>query len=255
MDRWASLVLVGVLAGASTAVVARLVAPTAPTLESTADPQVDARLARIEAALAALAQRGPWLDGRGAAPAGEAAGPAPAAGTPPEGALSESFRSALRAELGKALESHATALREAGELAAKAGTPSAPAKRRAGLAEAARELQMSADEEEMLRGIYAGTHEKMLRLLAKDDTEIESIRTEMEEATRDPKRRPAVIMKYMPRMLPRLGEVIGVQMEQKAAVESVLGSDRAARLERDFDLVEANPLGGGIEGDVRVERR
>lgn len=262
MDRWFLPLVVGVLAGATTALVTHLVAPPAPAHDPAATTEVEARLARIEAALAALAPRGPALDGRGASPAGEglaAAGlpAAPAAAAPASGVLSEEFRSALRAELGKALESHASALREAGEEQARAGQPREPAKRRADLAEAAREMQLSRAEEEALRGIYADTQDKMMRLLAKDDAEVETMRREMDEASRDPKRRPLVMAKYMPRLLPKLGEVISLQMGQQAAIESTLGAERAAQLESRYDLVEANPLGGGMETrtDVRVERR
>lgn len=257
MDRWFLPLAVGVLAGATTALVAHLVAPPPAAHEAAASPEVEARLARIEASLATLAQRGPVLEGR-AAPAGEglaAAAPAPAA--PAGGALSEEFRAALRAELGKALETHASALREAGEEQAKAGQAREPAKRRVELAEAAREMQLSRAEEEALRGIYADTQDKLMRLLAKDDAELETMRREMDEATRDPKRRPMVMAKYMPRLLPKLGEVISLQMGQQAAIESTLGADRAAQLESRYDLVEANPMGGGMETrtDVRVDRR
>lgn len=259
MERWFLLFVVGVVAGASTAVVTRLVAPPPAAPEAAAASDVEARLARIEASLATLAARAPLLEARGGAPGGEApaAAAAPAPAAPAGGALSEEFRTALRAELGKALETHASALREAGEEQARAGQPREPAKRRADLAEAAREMQLSADEEASLRRIYAETQDKMMRLLAKDDAELDTMRREMDEATRDPKRRPAVMAKYMPRLLPKLGEVIGVQMEQQAAVEATLGAERAAQLESRYDLVEANPLGGGMETrtDVRVDRR
>jgi hypothetical protein len=260
MDRWALPLAVGVLAGATTALVTQLVAPPPAAHEPAASPEVEARLARMEASLATLAQRGPALEGRapqaGAGTGGADAG-LQAAAPPRPAALDDAFRTALRAELGKALAEHAATLREAGEQAAKAGQGREPGKRRVELAEAAREMQLSAAEEDSLRRIYADSQDKMMRLLAKDDTELDTMRREMDEATRDPKRRPGMMVKYMPRLLPKLGEVITLQMEQQAAIEGTLGADRAARLERDYDLVEANPLGGGMEtrADVRVDRR
>jgi hypothetical protein len=252
MDRWIVALVVGLLGGAGGALATRALFPEAPTAqESLAGPGHDARLDRIEKALLDLGARGPILE---AAPGGRGAEARAPGGlglalTGPEG---EAFKKALRDELGAALDQHAGKVRAAGEEAARAGKAKEPSKKRVSLADASREIGMTAAEEEALRRIYSESQEKMMRLAAGENGDVEAVRRDVEEAKRDPKRRNGVMMKYMPRMLPKIGEFMQIQVDQQTAVQEALGPDKAERLDREYDLIEANPLGGG---EMRVESR
>jgi hypothetical protein len=253
MDRWIAALLAGVLGGAGGALAVRvLFPPTEGSTATTAPAQVDdARLARIEQALAGLAERGPGLTAAPRPSSGPERGGSPAfALTGPEG---EAFKKALREELGTALDQHAAKVRTAGEEAGRAARGEPPGRKRMDLAEAAREMGLTADEEHGLRRIYDQSQEQFIKLAAGEGGDVEAVRKDLDEAKRDAKKRPLLFGKYLPKLLPKMGEVIQVRMDQQTQVETLLGAERAQRLERDFDVVEANPLGGG--GEMRIESR
>lgn len=256
MDRWLVALVVGVLGGAGGALAVRMLFADAPTSGAealTADGS-DARLARMEKTLADLAARGPLLEAAAARP-GAAGSPGTlgaALGLALTGPEGEAFKKALREELGAALDQHAGKVRAAGEEASRAAKAKEPAKKRVNLTDASREIGLTAQQEDELRRIYTESQDKMMRLAAGENGDVEAVRRDVEDAKRDPKKRNSVMMKYMPRMLPKMGEFIQIQFDQQTAVQAALGPDKAELLERDFDIIEANPLGGG---EMRVESR
>ncbi len=254
MDRWLLGLVAGVLGGAGGALALRLTLPEARGAASLESPEAGgaARLERLERLLAALEARGPALEGRH---------PDPAAGAAQDAARllategGQALRKALREEVVAALDTRIEALEKAGKAAAApAAAPEGAKKRRVALAEAARELALSSDEEAALRKIYADAEEKMLKVVAGPEGDVEAVRKDLEDAKRDPKRRGIVMMKYMPKMLPRIADVMQVELEKQAAVEETLGADKAARLESEFNVIEGDPLGGG-DDELRVEAR
>jgi hypothetical protein len=60
-----------------------------------------------------------------------------------------------------------------------------------------------------------------------------------------------MMAKYLPKMLPRIGELMTIRFDQDAAVQAAVGADKAARLDSRFDVVEANPL--GAMNEMRIE--
>lgn len=246
MDRWLLGLLAGLVGGAGGALAVhflvqapeRVEAPGAapvraayaeeragttdrPTLEGRPEDTLAARLDRIERLLEA---------GRGAG------GPARTDTADP--AALALVRQAVKAELdAHALEAKAAEAKDA--KAADAG------KKRVALSDAARELDLSAGEESELRRIYSDSQEKVLKILAGPDGDVEAVRRDVEDAKKDPKKAPLMMAKYIPKAMPRIGEFIQVSLEQNAAVQAAVGPDKAARLESDFDVIEANPIGGG----------
>jgi|GEM_PF-5014317 len=255
MDRWIAALLAGLVGGVGGTLAVRQLCPppAACELEAQASGGVDARLERIEGSLAALAARGPMLEGS-AEPAGgraDAGGPGGMGSALLTGPAGEAFKKALREELGLVLDQRLEKLRASGEESAKSARQKQSEKKRVHLADAARDLELTAQQEDELRRAYAGSQDKMLRLVAGENGDVEALRREVDEAARDPKKRPLIMAKYMPRMLPKIGEFIQIQMEQQVAVEAAVGPDKAARIESEFDLIEANPLGAG--GSMQVD--
>lgn len=247
--------LAGLLGGAAGALAVRALAPAAPAVAAASSDAVSAaRLERIERTLTDLAAaRGPQLEGRresnpGGAGDGESSGHAERLLS---GSGGEAFRQALREELTAALDTRIEALKQASK--PPEGAPPAPKKRRVELSEAAKDLGLTGNEESELRRIYAESEEKMLKVVAGPDGDVEAVRKDMEEAKRDPKKRATVMLKYMPKVLPRIGDFMTVEMEKQAAIEATLGPEKAGRLESDFDVVEGNPFGG--DNQLRVEAR
>ncbi len=254
MDRWIAALLAGLVGGVGGTLAVRELfpPPAASELGSQGTGGVDARLERIEASLAALAARGPMLEGS-AGPAGgrsDVGGPGGMGAVALTGPAGEAFKKALREELGAALDQRLEKLGKASDELEQLARVKPPEKKRVNLADAARDLELTAQQEDELRRVYTTSQDKMLRLAAGEGGDIEAVRREVEEASRDPKKRPLIMAKYMPRMLPKLGELITIQMEQQTAVEAVVGPDKAARIDNEFDLIEANPLGAG--GSMQV---
>lgn len=248
MDRWIVALLVGLLGGVGGALAVNLLLPpkaAAPEGGSEAGSALATQLARLEPALRALESSGPTLEG---APLR-----AGAAGVPLDAAQMADLRKAVREELATVIDQRIDKLKPAGGEAAAPAARRESEKKRVSLADASRALDLSASEEDALRRIYAESQEKMMRLVAGDGGDVEAVRREVDEARRDPKKRQGLVFKYMPKMLPKLGEFIQVGMEQEAAIAEAVGPDKAERLQREFDVEEANPLGVG--GEMRVNAR
>lgn len=202
-------------------------APGGPAL---AAPGLEARIARLEAALERIEAR------LGAAP-GAAAG---AAG-PDEAPTLEGLAARLAV-----LEERVAQPSEA---------PAEPERRRVTLAEAARELGLSAGEEHSLRQIYAEYLDKACALVAVEPETAADVRRELEDARNRPERVGALTTKYLPRLLNRFGDFIALEAERQGRIQETLGAERAALLGERYDVEEANPLGMGGGWSVSASTR
>lgn len=205
------------------------------------------RMADLERRLDAVGEPSPSLRTAGAAPGTGAAADADAVVTAVLAKLdervdervTEKFES-LQAEAGSANETPGGSFRAR--------------RKRMKLEDAARELELSAGEEDELRRIYKDTMDRMLKLAAGENGDVEAVKRDLEAARANPATGQALMMKYLPNMMKNMGEVIAITTEREAAVVKAIGPDKARRLNSEFDVVEANPIGGGFRVGASVER-
>jgi hypothetical protein len=261
MDKWVLGLLAGLVGGAGGAFAVHLLVSRPEPATGAPDPSVSARLDRIEKALvpnptAPTLEASPTLEAMAEDTLGArlerierllAGGQGRA-----DPATDPAVLAVVRKALGEELEAR-MGPPDADGAAGKNVRPGEPKKQRVTLSEAARELDLSSAEEAELRRIYADSQEKLLKIIAGPDGDVAAVRHDLDEAKKDPKKGPLMMAKYMPKVLPRLGEFIQVSLEQDAAVQAALGADKAARLESGFNVIEANPLGG--ENEMRIEAR
>lgn len=265
MERFLFGLVAGLLGGAGGSLAVHLLLPRGDApVALEADAGLAQRLDRIERALAPERGAGPTLSARPedtltarleriegllASARAPVAGPSTAASLADPSLADPATVAALRRAVGEELEARLGALKEA----ATKEKPAEPKKKRTTLAEAAKEVDLSTAEEAELRKIYADHQEKTLKLVAGPDGDVEGVRRDLEEAKRDPKKRSTVMMKYMPRLMPKLGEFMTLEIEKQTAIQTAVGPDKAGRLESGFNLVEDNPLGG--DEDFQIEAR
>ncbi len=147
------------------------------------------------------------------------------------------------------------------ELAAEEGTSGEGERRgrrgsrrkRVNLEDAARELELSAAEEDELRRIYKDSMDRMLKLAAGEDGDVEAVKRDLEEARKNPMAGRGLMMKYLPKIMNNMGEMLSITTEREAAVVKAVGPDKARRLNSEFDVIEANPIGGGFRIGASVE--
>lgn len=250
MNNMGLALLIGLLAGIAGGFIPQLVSSggaagggEAAALADDGGMDVNARLARIEAALDRITG-GPM----------EAGGDPALKGNAP---IRVSLDAESMAELKEA--TRATVKETLAEMqpaeGAAAGTlqrgPMRFARKRTKLADAAAELGLSSGEEDEVRRIYAETMEKAFKLLAGEDGDVDQVRRDIESVQQDPSKRFSVFGKYMPRVLPKIGEFMQLDADRRKRVEQVVGKDKARDLERKYDIEESNPL--GIGGNMRFE--
>ena len=205
-----------------------------------------AELSSVEDRLAALERRAagrPPVAGLAA----RAPGDAPAAlleSGEAEIALFERFEARLDA----AVEKKITAMKESGELKSP-GVP-ASSRKRVTLADAARALELSGQQEDGLRRIFDETNQQYFKLLAGPDGHPEDVKRELEEAARDPATARAKMAKYMPKFLSNIGEIMAIETKKAASINKLLGTKKAGRLESEFSVSEDDVL--GLEGNIMV---
>ena len=119
-------------------------------------------------------------------------------------------------------------------------------RKRVSLEDAARELELSAAEEDELRRIYDESLNKFMKLAAGPDGDVEDVKRDLEQMRKDPASARTLMMKYVPNMMSNIGKVMSISTERQAAVEKAIGVDKARRLNSEFDVIEANPMGGNF---------
>ncbi len=243
--------LIGLVAGVAGALGVHVItrdAPGAATLVDGVDTAgLHARLDRIEAALerGGLAAR-PTL--RGTAP--DAGGGALALGEAQFEALATRLEERLTPALTKGID--ASVQKAMGGLDAEweeVHTPGTPetaeihGQKKATLAEAAAELGLTSEEEQAVRRITEESIEGFFKLLAGKDGSIVDVKREFEDARRDPKLKAALAEKYMSRAMSDLGGLITLGLAHDRRMKEAIGPEKAASLERDFEVTDLDPYG------------
>lgn len=118
-----------------------------------------------------------------------------------------------------------------------------PMKKTVTMDELSRELEMSTQEEDDLRAWADRYAQRMVGLLSKEGETAEDLKRRIEETKSDPAKRMQLGMELMGRVLPKLGEVMGVVSEMDAEGQKILGPDRFRRFEQEFEVPELDPLG------------
>ena len=170
------------------------------------------------------------------------AGAGPLSGSPESGGTSPSpaASAALAASIKEAV---AAGIAEARTKDPGAfGPPAPPPKKKASLAEIARDLNLSSAQEDDIRRAYADSTEKFLKLLADPDSTPDAIRRELDEAKGDPAKRAGIMIKYMPKMLGKLGDVISVQTERTQRIHKALGAENVPKFDK-YKVAEEDPFG------------
>ncbi len=111
------------------------------------------------------------------------------------------------------------------------------------LAEAAAELELSSAEEESVRRIAKETTDKFFEVLANEDETADDIRREFDEAKNDEKKKSAVRLKYLGRLLPKMGELITLGMTYDSKMQKAVGAAKAKKLEDGYELTDLDPYG------------
>jgi hypothetical protein len=242
--------LIGLVAGAGGGLAVQALAPHSPP---PAPPAADeAALRDLRNQIALLTERTKASEihavvmdppGLAASPTSRPGGTDTGFGVPPE---------ALAAS-GKVLEEVATKAAKAvlAEQAAKDAEAAAkrpPPKKSVSLAQAARELGLSGGQEADIRAAYAEATEKFLKLMAEPDGDVEAIRRELSDAKGDQAKRAGLMGKYLPKMLPKFGEMMVIQSQREEKVNKVLGPD-APKFDA-YQIEEEDPF--GLRGNVSV---
>lgn len=115
-------------------------------------------------------------------------------------------------------------------------------KRKVTLAEAARELALSSAQEDEIRRAYTESTDRFLKLVAEPDSTPDAVRRELEEAKGDVAKRTGLMVKYMPKMLGKIGDFMSIQMERDARIHKALGRENVPKYEK-LSVLEEDPFG------------
>ena len=241
-------IVVGIASGLAGGILAGMARGPSGAAPADAPPPVDlttlaSRLDRIEALLqlrtedASAALRG---SGAGDMAEREARGLGDAGAVD---ALVERLDERMRQAVAESVRS---TWEELGDPAAQATEVVAPGKKKVTLAEAAAELELSAREEEEVRRIHGETLERVIALLGKDQEGGEAkVRADFQAAKDDPERSALLAAAYMGRVMTNLGGFIQVGLDHDRKMKEALGTEKAARLESEYDLTDLDPYGFG----------
>lgn len=214
-----------------------------------ADRTLSARLDRLEEAMEVRGLLTARLEGR-----------AETAGGTAQTGLSEEVLQAYEEALAKRLEPRVKSQVEEAvrELEEEKGDEEGGRRGRRGrprkdLAEVAREVGLSASEEDELRRIYADSQNKLFAMMAGPDGDVEQVRQDFEAFRNDETKRPQLMQRYMPKFFSNIGGMMQVRTEQQQAIVNTVGEDKAAELQG-FDIVEANPMGMDLNMSARTRR-
>lgn len=130
------------------------------------------------------------------------------------------------------------------------GPPPPDPKKHATVAEIARDLSLSSAQEDDIRRAYTESTEKFLKLLAEPDSTPDALRRELDEAKGDSAKRTGLMMKYMPKMLGKLGEVIAIQSDRDQRIHKALGAENVPKYAK-YKVAEEDPF--GLDGsDINI---
>jgi hypothetical protein len=247
MDRTPLALLAGILGGVGGALAVRYAVPApAPAATVAPAPADDPGLKEVKDQLAEVRR---LLEGREAASLAAATDAKAAArlGSSAGGTLTVPQAEAIaRAAAEKAAEAVATRLATEG-----AAKPVARAeKKRVPLAEISRDIGLSAAQETEIRDAYRDATEKFLKVFAEPDGDVEALRRELTEAKGNKAKGQALVMKHMPKLFTKMGDVMAIQAERDARIEKALGSEENQAKFHQVRVEEEDPF--GLDGSVSV---
>ena len=155
---------------------------------------------------------------------------------------------AFEARVDAAVEKKIAAMKESGELGA--GQVAEKRRKRVSLADAARDLELSANQEDGLRRIFDDTNRSYYKMLAAPDGDPEDVKRELEEAAKSPAGARSAMTKYMPKFLSNIGEIMAIEAKKAESINKLLGPEKAQRLETEFSVREDDVL--GLEGNLTI---
>ena len=252
MDRFLTALLAGLVGGvAGSLAVHYLVEKPADVRSSETDARLDRLRDAIQESRAQVG--GPPSSGSPAPAAGlqtgggaPTLGPLLAPGSPPPagGSLATgASASDLEALVARAAERAAEAVLE--KQAAKAEAEKPQPKKAASLAEVAHEMGLTGAQETEIREAYREATDRALKILAEPDGDTEAIRKELAEAKGNEGKRTAMMMKYVPKFLPKIGEFMVIQSDRDARIHKALGSDENVDKYEKYQVAEEDPFGFG----------
>lgn len=257
--RYALLALVfGLVGGAGAALAIPRLFPEAATpatggiQTSRTDPTLLARISDLEATIERL-DGGVRLEGRGAPKATELSEDA-VIPEPVVERLEARLAERLEPRMNEALDARIEELKaESGEGGGRAARKPRP---RMDLEEVAREVGLSAREEDDLRRVYENANQRFMELLAKPDGDVEQVRRDFEAFKDDETARPKLMTKYIPKFMGNIGELMAIDAEKRTGIQEAVGSEKADKL-GEYDIVEENPFGfgGSFNLSARAESR
>lgn len=212
-----------------------------------ADRSLSERLDRLEGALEARGLLTARLEGRGG-------GSAPKVDL----VLNEQVLAEYEKALAKRLEPHVRSQAEQAVKDLEAGKEEDGGRGRRGkprkdLAEVAREIGLSAGEEDQLRRIYADSQDKLFEMMAQPGGDVEQVKRDFEAFKNDETQRPQLMGKYMPKFISNIGSLMQVRADQEQAIVDTVGDERAAELQG-YDITEANPMGMDLNMSASARR-
>lgn len=158
-------------------------------------------------------------------------------------ALDKELGERVTAEVTKAVEENAaTQAEELGSLAARMGGRRTPRKKM-NLADASRELGLSAAQEDDVRRAMSDYESKMLGLLAGEDGDTEAVKADLAKLREEPEQAMVIMGKYMPRIFPKMGEFAKLEGERRSAINEAVGPENARKMQREYEIEELQPFG------------
>jgi len=116
-------------------------------------------------------------------------------------------------------------------------------RKRVSLADAARELELTGQQEDELRRIFESSQQRFFKLMAGPDGDVEEVKREVMEAAKTPGGAQKLIPKYMPKVVSNIGELMAIQAERESAVQKTLGPEKAQKFNNDYSVEEDDILG------------
>jgi hypothetical protein len=261
MNQTMLALLVGLVAGAGGAFTFHLIQGAGTSgdsgLVAAADgstSSVQQELMAIREELAALRAPTGGLKGRAPRPM-TAEGPGSPLAADPEAV--EALLARIDERVGKAVEKKMAEAAEEKPEGSSGRRGGRRGRKRTSLADAARELELSAAQEDELRRIYEDSQNRFFKLMAEPDGDPEDVKREVMEASKTPGGGMKLVGKYMPKMLSKMGDVMAIEADRQAAITKTVGPEKARKLERDYSIEEDDILGmrggGGMSFGVEVD--
>ncbi len=243
MDKLIVPLLVGLIAGAGGVFVGRSFSKSSTAPATSVDTgALEDRIASLETALAKQTPGAALLEGD-ARPTGTRRSPGMGVGSETLTAeqlealaeqLEPSMRAAAKMEIDERIEASG---------GIEGLIQDEVQKKKITLAELAREMDLSADQEVEIRELARASTDEFLKVLAGEDQTIEDVRRDFEDAKGDPSRQAELATKYVARLMTNLGPVMTAVMKYETGMTKILGPEKKEQFESKYEVTDLDPLG------------